>query len=138
MLSKPTPLALAALVAAALAAPHALAQTAPAAQKQAAVKPSGVQRITLRTGIKDGKMVFLDEKGQANPTLKAKVGDTVEITISSGDGAQHDIVIPELNVKSAQFDASTGPSIVLTCIALFLLSLVGGRFRRESPARRAA
>ena len=106
-----TPLALALLVSF-FAAPAAMAQTAPAAPKQAAVKPSPLQRITLSTGIKDGKMVFLDEKGQANPTLKAKVGDTIEITISSGEGAQHDIVIPELDVKSAQFDRSTGPTKV--------------------------
>src|SRR5688572_27056748 len=108
----PVPLALALLVSAAFAAPAALAQATPSASKQAAVKPSAMQKITLSTGIKDGKMVFLDGKGQANPTLKAKVGDTVEITISSGEGAQHNIVIPELNVKSAQFDRSTGPTKV--------------------------
>lgn len=109
----PTPLVLAALIAAAFAAPLPdFAQAAPPAQKQAAIKPSAPVRITLSTGIKDGKMVFLDEKGQANPRLKARVGDTVEITISSGEGAQHDIVIPELNVKSAQFDRSTGPAKV--------------------------
>ncbi|HKU46822.1 MAG TPA: copper-containing nitrite reductase [Burkholderiales bacterium] len=112
MLSKPVPLALAMLVAAAFAAPQALAQAAaPAAPKQASAKPAGtLQKITLTTGIKDGKMVFLDAKGQANPTLKAKVGDTIEITISSGEGAQHDIVFPELNVHSAHFDKSTGPA----------------------------
>jgi nitrite reductase (NO-forming) len=104
----PIPLALAVLVSAAFAAPETLAQATPAASKQAAVNPSSVRKITLSTGIKDGKMVFLDEKGQANPALKAKVGDTVEITLSSGEGAQHDIVIPELNVASAKFDKSTG------------------------------
>jgi nitrite reductase (NO-forming) len=109
---KNTGIALAALVAAALASPAALAQTAPATQKQAAIKPSGLQKITLSTGLKDGKMVFLDEKGQANPRLKARVGDTVEITISSGEGAQHDIVIPGLNVASAKFDKSTGATKV--------------------------
>ena len=114
MLSKrfaPTPLALAALVAAALAAPVTFAAD-PVRAPQAAVKPAGVSRITLSTGIVDGKMVFLDEKGQANPKLKAKVGDTIEITISSGEGAQHDIVIPDLNVASAKFDRSTGATKV--------------------------
>src|SRR5262245_29695224 len=103
----PTPLALAALVAAALAAPATFAAD-PVRAPQAAVKPTGVSRITLSTGIVDGKMVFLDERGQPNPKLKAKVGDTVEITISSGEGAQHDIVIPGLNVASAKLDKSTG------------------------------
>jgi nitrite reductase (NO-forming) len=114
MLSKrfaPTPLALAALVAAALAAPVTFAAD-PVRAPQAAVKPAGVSRITLSTGIVDGKMVFLDEKGQANPKLKAKLGDTIEITISSGEGAQHDIVIPDLNVASAKFDRSTGATKV--------------------------
>jgi len=108
----PVPMALALLVSAAFAAPPALAQSAPAASKQAAVSPSGTQKITLSTGIKDGKMVFLDDKGQANPTLKARVGDTLEIRISSGEGAQHDIVIPDLNVASAKFDSSTGATTV--------------------------
>ena len=106
----PVPIALALLVSAAFA-PAALSQ-APAASKQAAVSPSGLQKITLSTGIKDGKMVFLDEKGLPNPTLKARVGDTLEIRISSGEGAQHDIVFPELNVASAKFDKSTGATTV--------------------------
>ena len=105
-------LALAALVAAAFASPIALADTAPAKERQAAIKPSGLQKIVLSTGLKDGRMVFLDEKGEANPKLKARVGDTVEITISSGEGAQHDIVIPDLNVASAKFDKSTGATKV--------------------------
>lgn len=108
----PVPLALAALVAAVLAAPTAIAVTA-LKQEQAAVKRApATQKITLSTGIKDGKMVFLDAKGQANPTLKANVGDTIEITISSGEGAQHDIVFPALNVNSKHFDKATGPTTV--------------------------
>ena len=108
----PAPLVLAALVAAAFAPPAVHAQTAPAS-KQAAVRPQAVtQKIVLSTGIKDGKMVFLDEKGQANPTLKANVGDTIEIRIASGEGAQHDIVFPALNVASKKFDASTGGTSV--------------------------
>ena len=102
---KPAPILLAALVAAAFpafAAPAAPTQSA-ALKQQAASR-----KIVLTTGIKDGKMVFLGENGQANPTLKAAVGDTVEITISSGEGAQHDIAIPALNVASTKFDKSTG------------------------------
>ena len=105
----PAPLLMAALVAAAF--PALAAPPAPE-QKQAAVNPSPLKKIRLSTGIADGKMVFLDGKGQANPRLKANVGDTVEITISSGEGAQHDIVIPGLNVASAKFDKSTGATKV--------------------------
>src|SRR5262245_15390253 len=115
MLSKripPTALTLALLVAGAFAPLPALAQSAPPAQQRAAVKTSGLQKIILTTGLKDGKMVFLDEKGQANPKLKAEVGDTIEITLSSGEGAQHDIAIPDLNVASAKFDKATGATKV--------------------------
>src|SRR5688572_9933070 len=105
----PAPLLLAALVAAAF---PALAAPPESKEQQAAVNPSPVKRIKLSTGIVDGKMVFLDEKGQANPVLKANVGDTIEITISSGEGAQHDIVFPDLNVASAKFDKSTGATKV--------------------------
>ena len=103
----PLPVVMAALVAAAF--PAYAAQPA----QQAAVKPQAAsKKIVLSTGLKDGKMVFLGEKGEANPTLKANVGDTIEITISSGEGAQHDIVIPALNVHSAHFDKATGPTKV--------------------------
>jgi nitrite reductase (NO-forming) len=101
-------LVIAALVAAAfptLAAP-------PAKEPQAAVHPSPFKAIRLSTGIKDGKMVFLDEQGQANPKLRANVGDTIEITIGSGEGAEHDIVFPQLNVHSKHFSGSTGPTKV--------------------------
>jgi nitrite reductase (NO-forming) len=107
----PTPLALAALVAAALGAPLALAAD-PAPAPQAAVKSSGTTIVKLSTGVVDGKMVFLDEQGKPNPKLKAKLGDTIEIRLSSGEGAQHDIVIPALNVASAKFDKSTGATKV--------------------------
>ena len=66
----------------------------------------------MKTGMADGKMVYLDAQGQANPVLKANVGETVEITISSGEGAEHDIVFPELNVHSKHFNGSTGPVTV--------------------------
>ena len=74
-----------------------LAATAPAAAKLA------VRQYTLKTGMANGKMVYIDDKGAVNPVLRGNVGDTIEITLSSGEGAQHDLVIPELQVKSAMF-----------------------------------
>ena len=105
----PLPLAVAALVCAMAGNPLYAAPAkpnTPAAAKNAAT----VHRIVLKTGIAEGKMVFLDAQGKANPTLRAKVGDTVEIEISSGEGAQHDIVIPELKVASAKFVGQSGPT----------------------------
>ena len=107
----PAPLLLAVLVSAAF--PAYAAEPAAKAQQQAAVNPAAsFKAIRLTTGLKDGKMVFLDEKGNANPTLKANVGDTLEITISSGEGAQHDIAFPQLGVASKKFDAATGATKV--------------------------
>lgn len=101
----PVPLAIAALAGAAMAGPWTPAAFAatPAIQKEA------VSHIKLSTGLVDGKMVYLDAQGKANPALRVNVGETVVLTIHSGEGAEHDIVIPELKVHSKHFNASTGP-----------------------------
>jgi plastocyanin len=78
----------------------------------AAAKGEAVRAFALTTGMANGKMMFLDAQGKANPRLIANLGDTVEITVSSGEGAEHDIVIPELHVHSKHFSASTGPTTV--------------------------
>ena len=82
------------------------AATSPAPKP--AAESAATQRYALHTNIVDGKMVFVDAKGQVNPTLSARAGDTVEIVLESGEGAEHDLVIPELNVASAKFSAGTG------------------------------
>jgi nitrite reductase (NO-forming) len=74
-----------------------------------AAKKQATRQIVLKTGMAGGKMVYLDEKGNANPVLRAEVGETVEITIASGEGAEHDIVVPELDVASQKFSGKTGP-----------------------------
>lgn len=85
------------------------APAAPAAKSASANKET-VKRFVLKTGLADGKMVYLDEQGKANPVLRAAVGDTIEIVISSGEGATHDIAVPELNVASSRFDGKSGPT----------------------------
>jgi len=90
---------------------HVAVASAPAAAvapAAAAGDAATVKRFVLETGIVDGKMVFVDDHGVANPVLRAAVGDTVEIVLKSGEGAQHDLAIPELEVQSPKFDASTG------------------------------
>lgn len=86
-----------------------------AAGKPSAAQPAAVQgtvhKIVLKTGMKDGKMVYLDARGTVNPTIQGKVGDTVEITVTSGEGAQHDIVIDGV-VKSPMFDGKSAPTKV--------------------------
>ncbi|MBC5783099.1 nitrite reductase, copper-containing [Ramlibacter sp. USB13] len=83
-------------------APQSVA-AAPAAAK------AQVRQVVLKTGMAGGKMVYLDEKGNANPVLRGNVGDTIEVTISSGEGAEHDIVFEGLNVTSPKFDRKSGP-----------------------------
>jgi len=59
-------------------------------------------RYTLRTGISQGRMVFLGARGaidgKVNPVLSAAQGQIVEITLINGEGAEHDIVLPDQNV----------------------------------------
>jgi nitrite reductase (NO-forming) len=62
----------------------------------------------LTTDMRDGKFVFLGVNesisGAVNPALHAKPGERINIIlIASGDG-KHDIVFPELNVKSDTVD----------------------------------
>jgi nitrite reductase (NO-forming) len=87
---------------AAARAPQVTAAAAPAAKAQ-------VRQVVLKTGMAGGKMVYLDDKGNANPVLRGNVGDTIEITITSGEGAEHDIVFEGLGVQSAKFNGKSGP-----------------------------
>ena len=113
----PIPVAVAALFVAApfigsVGATAVAKQAATAAAPAQASAKATVHRIVLKTGMANGKMVYLDDKGNVNPTIKGNVGDTVEITVSSGEGAQHDIVIDELGVKSPMFDGKSKPAKV--------------------------
>ena len=69
------------------------------------VQPTGVTvEYQLESGMQDGKMIFLgvggDVDGKVNPDLKANPGDTVKITLTSGEGAQHNIFFEAFNAKS--------------------------------------
>ena len=88
----------------------AVTSTAATPKSGAPVKAESatVHKLVMKTGMAGGKMVYFDDKGAVNPVLRGKVGDTIEITITSGEGAQHDIAIPDLNVKSAMFDGKSG------------------------------
>lgn len=71
----------------------------------ASVEPTGVTvEYHLETGLDGGKMIFKgvggDIDGQDNPDLKANPGDIVKITLTSGEGAQHNFYLDEFNVKS--------------------------------------
>ncbi len=61
-------------------------------------------RYTLRSGIAEGRMVFLGVGGaidaQVNPILSAAEGQVVQITLLNGEGAEHDVVFPDFDAKS--------------------------------------
>lgn len=79
------------------AAPRATAAT-PAATPPASSYVPGL-RYTLRTGIAEGRMVFIGVggtiDGQINPVLSAAEGQGVQVTLINGEGAEHDIVFAD-------------------------------------------
>ena len=90
---------------AAAAAPAASSASAsPSAQPRSSVSYIPDIRYTLRSGIAEGRMVFIGVggtiDGQVNPVLSAAEGQVVQITLINGEGAEHDIVFPQQNAKS--------------------------------------
>jgi nitrite reductase (NO-forming) len=71
---------------------------------------------TLESGLADGKMVFVGKggaiDGQTNPDLRANVGDTVKVTLISGEGATHNIHVDGVNAQSEDV-VGQGNSVVL-------------------------
>lgn len=62
--------------------------------------------FTLKTGLADGKLVFFgvggDIEGVVNPELKVKTGDVVKITLVNGEGAEHDLSVPDFSVNTGR------------------------------------
>ncbi|MCO5132519.1 MAG: copper-containing nitrite reductase [Xanthobacteraceae bacterium] len=82
------------------------AARAPAAQ--AAARPVMTYlsdaKYTLRSGIAEGRMVFLGVggtiDGKVNPILTAVEGQVVQVTLINGEGTEHDIVFPDQDARS--------------------------------------
>ena len=93
-------------------APAVAQRAQPPAAPRATVSPGRTARgrllpdarYTLRSGIAEGRMVYLGVggtiDGQVNPVLSAAEGQTVQIILINGEGAEHDIVFPEQDAKS--------------------------------------
>lgn len=73
--------------------------------------------FTLRTDIAEGQMVFISEtgptKGEINPDLRAPEGAVVQINLINGDGAVHDIAVPEFDVQSDQIVGSDAATVLV-------------------------
>ena len=72
---------------------------------------------SFTTALVDGKMAFVGAgggiNGVQNPVLSAHTGDTIKITLSSGDGTEHDISFPDFNATSEHV-VGKGTSVTLT------------------------
>ena len=94
------------------------AQTAATSQQQAAPPPAAPPayvpeaRYTLRSGIAEGRMVYLGVggtiDGQINPVLSAVEGQMVQIILLNGEGAEHDIVFPDQDARSQKITGRGG------------------------------
>ncbi len=72
-------------------------------------KPNGLPEgklveYSLLSTMLDGQMAFVGVgggiDGVKNPTLSANVGDMVRITLTGGDGVEHDVAFPDFNAQS--------------------------------------
>jgi nitrite reductase (NO-forming) len=74
-------------------------------------------KYTLRTGIAEGKMVFLGVggfiDGKANPVLTAAEGQVVQITLINGEGTEHDIVFPDQDAKSPRVNGKGASTTIV-------------------------
>jgi nitrite reductase (NO-forming) len=102
---------------AASTAPVAPSAPAPAARQATTTTPQPgpgayepEARYTLRTGIAEGRMVYIGVggaiDGKVNPQLSAATGQGVQITLINGEGAEHDIAFPDQGVKSQRVTGS--------------------------------
>lgn len=87
-----------------------------ASAAQNASEGKGVE-YALTSGIIDGKFTYIGVgggiDGVSNPVLSANVGDTVKITLTSGDGIEHDISFPDFNATSEHV-VGQGSSVTLS------------------------
>jgi nitrite reductase (NO-forming) len=119
--SNASPAPQAAAAPAAASAPGAGNPT-PATQQATTTAPPGPgayeldARYTLRTGIAEGRMVYIGVggtiDGKVNPTLTAAVNQGVQITLINGEGAEHDITFPDQGTKSQRVTGSGASTTV--------------------------
>jgi nitrite reductase (NO-forming) len=111
----------AAPVAADATAQKAATPSAPAAAPQAGSGGNTAYlsdaKYTLRSGIAEGKMVFLGVggsiDGKANPVLTAAEGQIVELTLINGEGTEHDIVFPDQDAKSPRVNGKGASTTIV-------------------------
>ena len=92
------------------------AQAAPAAQK-APVSYHPDVRITLKTNIGPKGMTFQGVgdgiDGKDNPDLQVPLNAVVQITLIDGDGAEHNIAVPDFNAVSDHVLAKGASAVIV-------------------------
>ena len=72
---------------------------------QEALGTGKVVEYTLKTAMKGASMIYIGVgggiDGVENPILSANTGDTLKVTLISGDGTEHNIAFPDFNAESA-------------------------------------
>lgn len=102
--------------------PAASAPQAPASQPQGAASPNPSvtyipdARYTLRSGIAEGRMVYIGVggaiEGKVNPVLTAVEGQVVQLTLINGEGAEHDIVFPDQDTRSPRVTGKSASTTI--------------------------
>jgi nitrite reductase (NO-forming) len=68
------------------------------------VSTGKVVEYSFTSRLENGQMQFVGDggniDGEVNPPLSANVGDTVKVTLMSGEGVEHNISFPDFNVTS--------------------------------------
>ena len=94
------------------------------ADEHAAPEPIGSVHapvtFTLRSGVAEGRMVYIgasgDISGKTNPTLTVHEGETVQVTLINGEGAEHDIVLDEYAARTQRV-VGKGASSTMSFVA---------------------
>ncbi|HRO11139.1 MAG TPA: copper-containing nitrite reductase [Amaricoccus sp.] len=87
-------------------APAAAAETPVPVNAQPGISYHAPLVFTLRTGIAEGRMVYIGVggtiDGKVNPTLTVHEGELVQVVLINGEGAEHDIFIDQYNARSSK------------------------------------
>lgn len=67
-----------------------------------ALRPAPVTLEYTLVAVSLPQMAFVGADGTINPNITARTGDTVNITLISGDSVIHDLVLPDFNVATGQ------------------------------------
>jgi nitrite reductase (NO-forming) len=91
--------------------------TAKVSRKSPAAEYTPTVRFRLRTELAEGKMAFVgvggEIEGVVNPTLRAAVGDIVQVGLVNNDGIEHDVAFPDFNAGTDRVNRKGASSVTV-------------------------